>query len=147
MYHGEASTTTRLLSSEPPEIELSDFQILPSGDIENPSDLLKGERVKVGPISDLNHFFVRLYNYYHEKGLWCIVTRWIVEISCFGFTIGVSGLILLLLDRHGLRNCGIVVGLGSKPCDIAKEAFHKNPFRPFTIFTGVVVVYLGIFSL
>ena len=42
MYHGEASATTGLLSSEPPEIELSNYQIFPSGDIENPSDLLKG---------------------------------------------------------------------------------------------------------
>lgn len=147
MYHGEASSTERLLSSEPPEIELSDYQRLPSGDIENPSDLLKGERVKVGPISDLDRFFERLYNYYCEKGLWCIVTRWIVEISCLGFTIGVSGLILLFLDWHGLRKCGLAVGSGSKPCDLAKEAFYKNPFRPFTVFTGVVVVYLGIFSL
>ena len=42
MYHGKASATIGLLSSEPPKIELSDYKILPSGDIENPSDLIKG---------------------------------------------------------------------------------------------------------
>ena len=78
--------------------KLYDYQIFPSGYIENTSDLLKGERVKLGPISDLDRFFERLYNYYCEKGLWCIVTQWIVEISCLGFTIGVSSFILLFLD-------------------------------------------------
>ena len=42
MYHGEASATRGLLSTGPPEIELSDYQRFPSGDTENPSDLLKG---------------------------------------------------------------------------------------------------------
>ena len=60
MYHGEASATVGLLSIEPPEIELYDYQIFPSGYIENTSDLLKGERVKVGPILDLDRFFERL---------------------------------------------------------------------------------------
>eukprot|EP01018_Ginkgo_biloba_P034498 Gb_31273 [translate_table: standard] len=150
MHSGEASASAGLLSGVPPEIELSDYQRLPAGDAESPSDLLKGERLKVGPIPDLDRFFERLYNYYCEKGLWCIVTQWIVELLSLGFTICFSGFFLLFVDWHGLRTakCGLdAVESGSKPCDLAKEALYRHPLRPFTFFRGIVVVYLGIFSL
>ncbi|KAE8660700.1 putative heat shock protein 70 (HSP70)-interacting protein [Hibiscus syriacus] len=41
----------------------------------SPSGLLNGK-----PIADLNLFFERLYSFCCEKGLWCIIIKWIVEL-------------------------------------------------------------------
>ncbi|XP_057836521.2 autophagy-related protein 9 [Cryptomeria japonica] len=145
---GGASATVGLLSNVPPEIELSDYQPLPNGDIESPLDLLKGERQKVGPISDLDRFFERLYKYYCEHGLRCIVIRWIGNNVSLGFTIVFSGICLLCVDWHGLISlkCGGPGG-DAVECDLAKVAFRKHPLKPFTLYTAVVVGYLGLFSL
>ncbi|GLJ42584.1 hypothetical protein SUGI_0882740 [Cryptomeria japonica] len=118
---GGASATVGLLSNVPPEIELSDYQPLPNGDIESPLDLLKGERQKVGPISDLDRFFERLYKYYCEHGLRCIVIRWIGNNVSLGFTIVFSGICLLCVDWHGLISlkCGGPGG-DAVECDLAK---------------------------
>ncbi|KAH9324285.1 hypothetical protein KI387_004463 [Taxus chinensis] len=142
---GGASAAAALLSSVPTEIELSDYQALPSGDIESPLDLLKGERQKVGPIADLDRFFERLYKYYCEHGLRCIVIRWIGNNASLGFTIVFSGICLLCVDWHGLIT--LKCGGDAVECDLAKVAFRKHPLKPFTLYTAVVVGYLGLFSL
>ncbi|XP_077247952.1 autophagy 9 (APG9) [Tasmannia lanceolata] len=149
-WRGESSLTTGLLNDVPPEIELSEYRRLQSTGSESPSGLLNGESLNVEPISDLDLFFERLYNYYCEKGLWCIIIKWMVELLSLGFTICFSGFFLLFVDWHGLRNakCGIdAVESGIKPCDLAKEALHKHPLVPFTFSKGIIVGYLGIFSI
>ncbi|XP_042501754.1 autophagy-related protein 9-like [Macadamia integrifolia] len=145
--HGESSLTTRLLNGVPPEIELSDYQRLPSSGGESPSGLLR-EGLKVEPIADLDLFFERLYNYYCEKGLWCIIIKWVVELLSLGFTICFSGFFLLFVDWNGLRKvkCGIDAFGSGKNCDLAKEALHSHPLTPFTLSKGIIVGYLGIFS-
>ncbi|ERN08077.1 autophagy-related protein 9 isoform X1 [Amborella trichopoda] len=150
VYHGDASVTKGLLSDIPPEIELSEYQRLPSGDTENPPGLLNDESLKVETVTDLDLFYSRVYSYYCEKGLWCIVTKWIVEILSLGFMICFSGFFLLFVDWHNLRNakCGVdAIESGSKPCDLVKEVVHSKPFMPFTLFKGIVAVYLGLFSI
>ncbi|KAF3793626.1 Autophagy-related protein 9 [Nymphaea thermarum] len=147
---GESSIHDRLLNDVPPEIQLSDYQRLSSSGSESPSGLLHGETLKPDPIADLDLFFERLYNYYCEKGLWCIITKWIVELLCLAFTISFSGFMLLFVDWRGLLNmkCGIdAVESGMKPCDLAREALHKHPLVPFTFFKGIVLVYLGLFTI
>lgn len=147
--HGESSIEEGLLGGEPPEIELSEYGRLESPVSESPSGLLNGESLNVELISDLDLFFERLYSYYCEKGLWCIITKWIVELLSLGFTICFSGFFLLFVDWTGLRNakCGMdAVESGIKPCDLAKEALHSHPLTPFTVSTAVIVGYLGIFS-
>ncbi|GAA0151254.1 hypothetical protein LIER_10012 [Lithospermum erythrorhizon] len=145
-----SSLTSRLLSDARPEIELSDYRRVPSPGSESPSGLLDGEKLNVEPISDLDLFFERLYSYYCEKGLWCIIIKWIVELLSIGFVICFSGFFLLYVDWNGLRNakCGMdAVESGMKPCDLSQEALHQHPLTPFTIPKAVIVGYLGIFSI
>ncbi|CAN1292051.1 Autophagy-related protein 9 [Linum perenne] len=119
---GEDSTlTSGLLKDAAPEIELSGYGRIPSPGSESPSGLLNGESLNVQPIADLDLFFERLYSYYCEKGLWCIIIKWVVELLSLGFTICFSGFFLLYVDWNGLRNakCGMdAVESGTKPCDL-----------------------------
>lgn len=146
----DPSLSTGLLNDIPPEIELSAYGRVPSPGSESPSGLLNGESLKVEPIADLDLFFERLYSYYCEKGLWCIIVKWIVELLSLAFTICFSGFFLLYVDWDGLRNakCGIdAVESGTKPCDLAKEALHEHPLTPLTLPKAIILGYLGIFSI
>ncbi|GAB2223279.1 hypothetical protein Droror1_Dr00017419 [Drosera rotundifolia] len=148
--HGESSLTAGLLNDVYPEIELSEYGRLPSSGSESPSGLLNGDSLKEEPIADLDLFFERIYSYYCEKGLWCIIVKWIVELLSLAFTICFSGFFLLLVDWNGLRNakCGIdAVESGAGPCDLAKEVLHEHPLTPFTLHKAVILGYLGIFSI
>ncbi|KAG5055369.1 hypothetical protein JHK85_007879 [Glycine max] len=149
-HPGASSLTAGLLQEDPPEIELSYYGKIPSPGSESPSGLLNGESLNVEPIADLDLFFERLYSYYCEKGLWCIIIKWIVELLSLGFTICFSGFFLLYVDWNGLRNakCGMdAVESGIKPCDLAKEALHQHPLTPLTLTKAIIVGYLGIFSI
>ncbi|KAF7804650.1 autophagy-related protein 9-like [Senna tora] len=148
-FHGESSLKSGLLLDVPPEIELSDYGRSPSQGSESPSGLLNGESLNVEPIADLDLFFERVYSYYCEKGLWCIIVKWVVELLSLGFTICFSGFFLLYVDWNGLRNakCGMnAVESGIKPCDLAKEALHQHPLTPLTFTKFIILGYLGIFS-
>ncbi|KAK4801343.1 hypothetical protein SAY86_021830 [Trapa natans] len=149
-WRGDLSLTAGLLKDVPPEIELSEYGRIPSPGSESPSALLNGESLNLESIADLDLFVERLYNYYCEKGLWCIITKWIVELLSLGFTICFSGFFLLYVDWNGLRNakCGMdAVESGIKPCDLAKEALHQHPLSPLTVNKAIIVGYLGIFSI
>ncbi|KAH1108256.1 hypothetical protein J1N35_012024 [Gossypium stocksii] len=150
-WGGESSLTTGLLGDVPSVIELSDYgRVPPSPGSESPSGLLNGETLNAEPIADLDLFFERLYSYYCEKGLWCIIIKWIVELLSVGFTICFSGFFLLFVDWNGLRNakCGMdAFESGIKPCDLAKEALHQHPLTPLTLSKAIIVGYLGLFSI
>jgi autophagy-related protein 9 len=147
---GESSVTEGLLEDVHQEVELSDYRRIPSPGSESPSGLLNGESPNVESIADLDLFFERLYIYYCEKGLWCIIIKWIVELLSLGFIICFSAFFLLFVDWNGLRNakCGMdAVESGMKPCDLAKEALHQHPLTPLTLTKAIIVGYLGIFSI
>ncbi|TQD73431.1 hypothetical protein C1H46_041017 [Malus baccata] len=149
-WKGDSSLTSALLRDVAPEVELSEYGRAPSPGSESPSGLLNGESINVEPIADLDLFFERLYSYYCEKGLWCIIIKWIVELLSLGFTILFSGFFLLKVDWNGLRNakCGMdAFESGIKPCDLAKEALHQHPLSPLTLSKAIIVGYLGIFSI
>ncbi|KAK8951314.1 hypothetical protein KSP39_PZI004764 [Platanthera zijinensis] len=138
----ESSVNINLLRDEPPVIELSDYRRLHGSDIESLSDLLSGEGLKSEPIADLDLFFERLYNYYREKGLLCIVIKWIVELLTVIFVLGFIWFFLLVVDWPALHNakCGMeAVESGQKPCDLAKEAIKHHPLVPFTFTKGVII--------
>ncbi|KAG2308687.1 hypothetical protein Bca4012_082224 [Brassica carinata] len=144
------SLTTGLLDNASHEIELSNYGGIPSPGSESPSGLLNGESLNVQPIADLDLFFEKLYSYYRDKGLWCIIVKWAVELLSLGFIICFSGFFLLYVDWHGLQNakCGMdAVESGTKPCDLVKEAIHEHPLSPFTLTTAIIVGYLALFSL
>ncbi|CAN8247598.1 unnamed protein product [Cochlearia groenlandica] len=144
-----SSLTTGLLDNVSHEIELSNYGGIPSPGSESPSGLLNGESLNVHPIADLDLFFERLYSYYRDKGLWCIIVKWGVELLSLGFIICFSGFFLLYVDWNGLRNakCGMdAVESGTKPCDLVKEAIHLHPLSPFTLTTAIIVGYLVLFS-
>ncbi|GER29700.1 autophagy 9 family protein [Striga asiatica] len=148
--HSTTSLTTGLLNDEPHEIELSDYHKAPSHCSESPSGFLDGEILNSEPIDDLDLFFERVYNYYCEKGLWCIIIKWVFELLSLAFTICFSGFFLLYVDWNGLRNakCGMdAIESGIKPCDLSKEALHEHPLTPFTLSKAIIVGYLGIFSI
>uniref|UniRef100_A0A7N1A131 Autophagy-related protein 9 n=1 Tax=Kalanchoe fedtschenkoi TaxID=63787 RepID=A0A7N1A131_KALFE len=149
--HGESSLNAGLLEDVvPPEIELSGYGRTPSPGSESPSALLNGESLNAEPITDLDLFFERLYNYYCEKGIYCIIIKWVVELLSLGFTICFSGFFLLFVDWNGLRNakCGMdAVESGIKPCDLSKEALHKHPLTPFTLSKAIILGYLAILSI
>nr|XP_010918784.1 autophagy-related protein 9 isoform X1 [Elaeis guineensis] len=141
-WRSEASLTTQLLSDAPPEIELSDYRRLPRSGSESPSGLLNDEGLKSEPIADLDLFFERLYNYYCEKGLRCIIIKWIVEILNVIFMICFIAFFLLFVDWNALLHakCGMeAVESGEKPCDLAKEVIKQHPLVPLT-FTKVMIV-------
>ncbi|CAN0886209.1 Autophagy-related protein 9 [Linum grandiflorum] len=149
-WHDDSTLTTGLLKDVAPEIELSGYGRIPSPGSESPSGLLNGESLNVQPIADLDLFFERVYSYYCEKGLWCIIIKWVVELLSLGFTICFSGFFLLYVDWNGLRNakCGMdAVESGTKPCDLAKEALHEHPLTPLTLSKAIIVGYLGLFSI
>lgn len=149
-WRHESSLTAGLLNDVPPEIELSDYHRAPSTGSESPSGLLNGESLNVETITDLDLFFERLYSYYCEKGLWCIIIKWIVELLSLAFIICFSGFFLLFVDWNGLRNakCGMdAVEYGTKPCDLSKEALHEHPLMPFTWVKAIIVGYLGMLSI
>uniref|UniRef100_A0A2N9IKN3 Autophagy-related protein 9 n=1 Tax=Fagus sylvatica TaxID=28930 RepID=A0A2N9IKN3_FAGSY len=110
-WRGESSLTASLLKDVSPEVELSEYgRVPPSPGSESPSGLLNGESLNVEPIADLDLFFERLYSYYCEKGLWCIIIKWICGNAM-------------------PWKCGMdAVESGIKPCELAKE-----PVTPLTL--------------
>lgn len=147
---GDPSLSTGLLNDVPPEIELSGYGRVPSPGSESPSGLLNGESLKVEPISDLDLFFERLYSYYCEKGIWCIIVKWICELLTLAFTICFAGFLLLFVDWNGLLNakCGMdAVESGTKLCDLGKEALRDHPLTQLTTLKATFLGYLGLFSI
>lgn len=71
---------------------------LVGGDGPSPENILGGESFKWDLVTDLDHFFSRLYHYYCNKGFWCIVTQWAVELLTLGFTIVFSGFLILFVN-------------------------------------------------
>ncbi|XP_039134774.1 autophagy-related protein 9 [Dioscorea cayenensis subsp. rotundata] len=137
-----SSLNTHLLKDVPPEIELSDYQRLPQSGNESPSGLLNGDGLEVESIADLDLFFERLYSYHREKGLRCIIIKWIFEILTVIFVTCFIGFCFLVINWNYLWNakCGIdAFESGNRTCDLAKEAFNQHPLAPFTITKGIII--------
>lgn len=135
------------------ELELPDYHRLNGGeeDPASPPDFFRGETSKWGAITDLDGFFQRVYQYYCDKGFWCICTQWLCELVSLAFTISFSGFLLLYVNWAGLLSakCGIdAINEGHvQNCDLANEALYKHPLTPFTALKAFYVIYLVLFSI
>ena len=106
---------------------------------------LKGEVGSSLRIRNLDAWFQALYQYYKEKGFYCIVTSRVVNLLTLGFTIFLSGFILLYLDFAYLS--GQCAEDGDE-CHILRDATFRNPLRHRSfLYNLVVVCYLMLFSL
>ncbi|XP_074585130.1 autophagy-related protein 9-like isoform X2 [Curcuma longa] len=146
----ELPLTTKLLRDVPPEIELSDYRKLPSSGPDSPLGLLNDERLDSELIIDLDLFFERLYSYYCQKGLWCIIIKWIVELLYVIFMVGFIAFFLLYVDWDALgkAKCGMeAVEVGEKPCDLPKEVIKQHPLVPFTIGKAIIIGSMVILTL
>ena len=74
-------------------MELDPAAVLPDGD---------GEHERWEAISDLDNFFTRVYTYYQERGLRCIVAGRVVSLLLLGWTIGLAYFLLEFLNIYGL---------------------------------------------
>ncbi|KAG0627007.1 hypothetical protein M758_2G167400 [Ceratodon purpureus] len=134
------------------EVELPEYHRLHGGDdAAGPPDFFRGETFKWGAVTDLDEFFQRVYQYYCDKGFWCIFTQWLCELVSLGFTIGFSGFLVLFVNWPGLLNakCGIdAIDEGNfHNCDLVKEALHEHPLTPFTVVKAFFVIYLVLLSI
>lgn len=132
-------------------MELPEYHRLHGGeDAAGPPDFFRGETFKWGAVTDLDDFFQRVYQYYCDKGFWCIFTQWLCELVSLGFTIGFSGFLVLFVNWPGLLNakCGIdAIDEGNlHNCDLVKEALHEHPLTPFTLVKLFFVAYLVLLS-
>mmetsp|Transcript_8130 Transcript_8130/g.32062 ORF Transcript_8130/g.32062 Transcript_8130/m.32062 type:complete len:807 (-) Transcript_8130:519-2939(-) len=106
---------------------------------------LKGEVGSSMRIRNLDAWFQALYQYFKEKGFYCIVTSRVVNLLTLGFTIFLSGFILLYLDFAYLS--GQCAEDGDE-CHILRDATFRNPLRHRSfLYNLVVVCYLMLFSL
>mmetsp|Transcript_11682 Transcript_11682/g.50370 ORF Transcript_11682/g.50370 Transcript_11682/m.50370 type:complete len:808 (-) Transcript_11682:1916-4339(-) len=106
---------------------------------------LKGEVGSSLRIRNLDAWFQALYQYYKEKGFYCIVTSRVVNLLTLGFTIFLSGFILLYLDFAYLSGQCAEDG---EECHILRDATFRNPLRHRSfLYNLVVVCYLMLFSL
>jgi len=133
------------------EVELPEYHRLTGcEDAAGPPDFFLGETFKWGAVTDLDIFFQRVYQYYCDRGFWCIFTQWLCELLSLGFTICFSGFLVLFVNWPGLLNakCGIdaIDEKSLHNCDLVKEALHEHPLTPFSLLKLFFVAYLVLLS-
>ena len=124
----------------------------PNGESEG--NLLLKERARSLRIDNLDAWFTSLYDYYHDKGFYCIVTSRVVNLLTLGFTIVFSAWLLLFVDwRYLSTECaedarGRASAGAEGTCDVLRDATFASPLSHRSTLANVVVVtYLLIFSL
>lgn len=74
-------------------------------------------------VQNLDVFFTRIYKFYEEKGLWCILISRILNILTLGFTIAFSGFLLLFVDWGAVRRgCPV-----EDACDFYEVRCSQDP--------------------
>ena len=98
-----------------------------------------------GGDGNLDESFARLYAYFNAKGYRCALASRVVNLCTLGFTIWLSGFLLLYVNYDYLRTT-----CASEPeqCDILRDAVYGEPYRyGGWVRNGVVTLYLILFSL
>ena len=99
----------------------------------------EGPREQWEAISDLDSFFSRVYAFYHEKGLRCILLTRIVGLLMLGFTILFTVFLTEVLNWHDLLH----------HCYDEKSCNGISPIRPHALErpSPFLVLYLGLFTI
>jgi len=101
-------------------------------------------RLFSGVGEDLDGKFARLYAYFNAKGYRCALTSRVVNLCTLGFTIWLSGLLLLYVDYDYLRN---QCASEAEQCDILRDAVFSEPYQyGGFVRNAVVTMYLLLFS-
>lgn len=93
---------------------------------------------------DLDIAFARLYAYFGAKGYTCAVTTRAANLCTLGFTIWLSGFLLLYVDFDFLRT---TCAQDAERCDILRDAVFSRPYQyGGFVRNAVVTMYLLLFS-
>jgi len=93
---------------------------------------------------DLDDFFSSLYAYFANKGYRCAMTSRIANLATLGFTIWLSGFLLLYVNwRYLATTCAE----DAEGCDIVRDAVFSAPYQyGGTVRNAIVTMYLAFFS-
>jgi len=133
---GETDTTQR---AEGQEVSMIDTRSLLHTEERNRGGVL--------PFADLDRLFTLLYAYYEGHGWWALmVARW-VNLASLGFTLALSGFLLLCVDWKRL-NRGCAPDDGHSECEILRGGVIRHPLSPpLSPSSVIVLIYLALFSL
>ena len=93
---------------------------------------------------NLDAAFTRLYAYFGAKGYACAVTTRAANLCTLGFTIWLSGFLLLYVDYDYLRT---TCASEAERCDILRDAVFSAPYQyGGFVRNAVVTMYLLLFS-
>ena len=98
-------------------------------------------RSSIGHVSNLDHFFKNMYQYYISKGLPAIILSQLCSIASLSFTISFTIFLLAFIDWDAVLKCH-----DETTCDDLKHYFVQNPFQQSTFYTFLVVMYFIIFG-
>lgn len=104
----------------------------------DPAVLQGGAREQWEAISDLDAFFTRVYTYFHEKGLRCILASRIISLLMLAFTIVLTVWLVECLNWHGLLyDCKDEASCAAVPLHRDDALQHPSPFLAmfFVLFT------------
>lgn len=94
--------------------------------------------------ANLDASFTRLYSYFNGKGYQCAMTSRVVNLATLGFTIWLSGLLLLYVDYDYLTT---TCAEEAERCDILRDVIYPEPYRyGGFIRNATVTLYLLLFS-
>jgi autophagy-related protein 9 len=95
-------------------------------------------------VGDLDEWFSRLYAYFANKGYRCAMTSRVVNLATLGFTIWLSGFLLLFVDWGYLST---TCAEDAERCDVLRDAVYSEPYHyGGFVRNTVVTVYLLLFS-
>jgi hypothetical protein len=104
---------------------------------------MREEKTETLNVANLDAFFSQLYEYYLEKGFWCIVVSRVTNLFTVAFTIIFSCFLLVFIDWVALFSCK-----DDKECSAENLKYlRSNVFDPPTPGEALVGVYFSIFSL
>ena len=96
-------------------------------------------------IPDLDVFFTQVYTYFKERGLACMITQRLVNLTNLAFTIVFSTFLFLFVDWSSLATCAESEGGCTNFSSYVDWTLESG--EGFSFWTGVVVFYFVTFCI